>query len=176
MADWVRSNLYVCGKKKMVLNFILDEFIPDKYKDEDLVRILRERLIKEQNPIREALIEEMIDDERIELSVADNDGLVKCDKCCYFRDTRAYVDSLDICLSGYDNEHIVSIQLPVSFANWPNLDELLEICKKYSVDIHTEGTSYEMEKRWILEIKDGEVIRAEVEDVDMSDFYENLRF
>lgn len=176
MADWAHSDLYVCGKKKTVLSFLLDELIPDKYKDEELVKALRERLIKERNPIREALIKEMIDDERVELSVADNDGLVECDKRCYFRDTSAYVDSLHICLSGYNNEHIVSIRLPVSFADWPNSDELLGICKRYSVDIHTNGTSYAMEKRWILDIEDGEVVRAEVEDVDMSDFYENLYF
>lgn len=173
MANWVHSTMYICGKKKAVLNFLLDEFIPDKYKDEDLVKILREKLVKERNPAREALIREMIDDERVELFVADN-GIVECDKNCSFKDTRAYVDGLDICLSKYDDEDIVSIELFVNFANWPNLDELLDICKRYSVDIHTKGTSHEIEASWNLEIEDGEIVRAEVEEVDMSDFYENL--
>lgn len=117
MPNWCVGTLRVRGKSKDLQNFVLKGLKPIDYcKDEH---------------------------SKIELSKS---GYVTCDEMCWIEGTRrGFVNDLDVYIEDSEDDSIQTIALDVKFAWGISADDLLEICKKYNIDMKIYGFEQGME-------------------------------
>lgn len=133
MPNWCVGTLRVRGKSKDLQNFLLKGLKPRDYcKDEH---------------------------SKIELSEY---GYVTCDEICWIEGTRrGFVDDFYVYIEDSEEDSIQTIALDVKFAWGISADELLEICKKYNIDMKIHGFEQGMQFNQIIEIIDGKILKDE---------------
>lgn len=133
MPNWCVGTLRVRGKSKDLQNFVLKGLKPrDYWKDEH---------------------------SKIELSKS---GYVTCNEMCWIEGTRrGFVNDLDVYIEDSEEDSIQTIALDVKFAWGISADELLEICKKYNIDMKIHGFEQGMQFNQIIEIIDGKILKDE---------------
>lgn len=133
MPNWCAGTLRVRGKKKDLQNFVLRGLKPcDTFKKEHT---------------------------KLEL---DEFGNVSCNETCWIEGTqRGFIHGLDVYLENYEDDSIHAIALDVEFAWGISSEELLELCRKYHVDMRIYAFEKGMEFNQIIEIIDGKILKDE---------------
>lgn len=131
MPNWCVGTLRVRGKSKNLKNFVLKGLKPVDF------------LGNEGSKLEE-----------------DEFGYVSCDESCWIQGTRrGFVNDLHVCFGDYEDDSIHTIALDVKFA-WAILaDDLLEICKKYNIDMKIYGFEQGMEFNQMIEIIDEKILK-----------------
>ena len=87
-------------------------------------------------------------------------GSIDDKRQCYIKGTRrGFVDRCYCELADYKKDDIVILFIDARFAWGISADELLEICKKYSVDMKIYAFERGMEYNQDIEIVNGEIIK-----------------
>lgn len=131
MPNWCAGTLRVRGKKKDLQNFIMDDMVPSCGYGKEPVEIK-----------------------------LDEYGNIYCNRSCHIKGTnRGFVKSLDVYLEDYEDDSIHAIALDVEFAWDISSEELLELCKKYHVDMRIYAFERGMEFNLEIEIIDGKITK-----------------
>lgn len=131
MANWCAGTLRVRGKKKDLQNFLVKGLKPCDFAKSEHAKL--------------------------EL---DEYGNIYCNRSCYIKGTnRGFVKSLDVYLEDYEDDSIHAIALDVEFAWDISSEELLELCKKYHVDMRIYAFERGMEFNLEIEIIDGKITK-----------------
>lgn len=131
MPNWCVGTLRVRGKSKNLKNFVLKGLKPVDF------------LGNEGSKLEE-----------------DEFGYVSCDESCWIQGTRrGFVNDLNVCIEETEDDLVQTIALDVKFA-WAILaDDLLEICKKYNIDMKIYGFEQGMEFNQMIEIINGKILK-----------------
>lgn len=131
MPNWCAGTLRVRGKKKDLQNFIMDDMEPSCGYGKEPVEIK-----------------------------LDEYGNIYCNRSCYIKGTnRGFVKSLDVYLEDYEDDFITTIALDAEFAWGISSEELLELCRKYHLDMAIYAFERGMEFNQIIEIINGKILK-----------------
>lgn len=131
MPNWCAGTLRVHGKKKDLQNFIMDDMEPSCGYG--------------MKPVEIKL---------------DEFGNIYCNRSFYIKGTnRGFVKRLDVYLEDYEDDSIQTIALDVEFAWGISSEELLELCKKYHVDMRIYAFERGMEFNLEIEIINGKITK-----------------
>lgn len=131
MPNWCVGTLRVRGKSKDLQNFVLKGLKPVDF----------------------------LGNECSELEL-DEFAYVSCDNTCWIEGTRrGFVNDLYVSFKDYEDDSIFTIALDVKFAWEISADDLLEICKKYNIDMKIYGFEQGMEFNQMIEIIDGKILK-----------------
>ena len=73
---------------------------------------------------------------------------------------------VEVYLSEYEDDDVISIALNAKFAGCIKADELLNICQKYGIDMRIYGFECGMEFNQDIEIIDGEITKNNLVEYD----------
>ena len=133
MPNWSEGCLKVRGKAANVKKFVLEGLKPVDFFGTELPKL--------------------------ELS---DFGVVKSDKDCWLEGTtRGFVENLNVDFSFVEDDEIFTAMLDAKFAWGADAEELLALCKKYSIDMKLYAFEKGMEFNQDILIVDGEIRRDE---------------
>ena len=154
MANWCEGSLRIMGPKKNIQEFLLDGLEPHESMLEKL---------KTNKSYSHGFLEPCEDEKKIELK----DGDILFFSSCHIKDTeRGRVSYVEVYLSEYEDDDVISIALNAKFAGCIKADELLNICQKYGIDIRIYGFERGMEFNQDIEIIDGEITKNNLVEYD----------
>lgn len=131
MPNWCVGTLRVRGKSKDLQNFILKGLKPVDYLGNEYAELELDKFLN-----------------------------LSCNKTCWIEGTRrGFVNDLDVSFEYYEDDSIHTIALDVKFAWGILADDLLEICKKYNIDMKIYGFEQGMEFNQMIEIIDGKILK-----------------
>ena len=102
----------------------------------------------------------------------DEYGRAACDKRCWIEGTtKGYVDGVNVYFPDLsDDDEMYVVFFESRFANAIKPEELLEISKKYDVDMRIHAFERGMHFNQVVEIVDGEMIQDYVKHIDDYDW------